>query len=303
MTQVIELGELMTEGRNERTVEIDRLSTVDVLRAINEEDKGVASAVEREIPSIARAVDLIVECLAARGRLFYVGAGTSGRLGVMDAAECVPTFGVRPDLVQGIIAGGPPALTGSVGGMEDDAAAGAADVRTRGVRRGDAVVGVAASGRTPYTVGALREARSLGARTVALFNNPGAEMDGVAEVAICPRTGPEAIMGSTRMKAGTAQKMVLNMLSTAAMIGIGKVYSNLMVDVQPANRKLVQRAVRIVSLAAGSSEEDAAGYLDEAGYRVKVAVVMALRRVGVAEAVDLLERAGGFVRAAAEAAK
>ncbi|MGE5483525.1 MAG: N-acetylmuramic acid 6-phosphate etherase [Ignavibacteriales bacterium] len=293
----------MTEGRNERTVEIDRLATIDVLKAINEEDKGVAQAVEKELPAIARAVDLTVECLMAGGRLFYVGAGTSGRLGVMDAAECVPTFGVAADLVQGIAAGGLPALTGPVGGVEDDADAGAADIRSRGVRQGDVVVGVAASGRTPYTIGALREARRAGARTVAVFNNPGAEMAGVADAAICPVTGPEAIMGSTRMKAGTAQKMVLNMLSTTAMIKMGKVYSNLMVDVQPANQKLVQRAVRIVSLAAGCDEADAAGYLEEAGYRVKVAVVMALRRVGAAEAASLLEQAGGFVRAAAEAGR
>ncbi|NPV70107.1 MAG: N-acetylmuramic acid 6-phosphate etherase [Firmicutes bacterium] len=294
---------LLTEGRNMRTVAIDRMETLEIVRMINDEDVGVALAVQRELPSVARAVDLIVECLKASGRLFYVGAGTSGRLGAIDASECIPTFGVSPAMVQAIMAGGNAALTGPVEGVEDDTGQGAADVRSRGVRRGDAVVGIAASGRTPYTVGALREAGSLGARTIAVFNNPGAEMSQVVEVAICPVTGPEAIMGSTRMKAGTAQKMVLNMLSTAAMIRLGKVYSNLMVDMQPTNIKLVQRARRMVTLASGCSDEEAARYLEEAHFQVKVAVVMALTRLSAGEAVRLLEESGGYVRAAAEMAR
>jgi N-acetylmuramic acid 6-phosphate etherase len=276
--------------------------TIDIVKMINEEDAGVALAVRAELPSIAKAADVIAACLRAGGRLFYVGAGTSGRLGAIDAAECIPTFGMTPETVQSIMAGGDAAFTGPVDGAEDDAAQGAADVRSRGVKAGDAVVGIAASGRTPYTIGALREAASLGARTIAVFNNPGAEMSRVAEIAICPVTGPEVIMGSTRMKAGTAQKMVLNMLSTAAMIRIGKVYSNLMVDMKPTNNKLVQRAKRMVSLASGCDQEEAAPCLHDAGFQVKVAIVMALTGRGAGEAARLLEEADGYVRAAVEMA-
>ncbi|MEW6522998.1 MAG: N-acetylmuramic acid 6-phosphate etherase [Bacillota bacterium] len=295
MKQGFDLDRALTEGRNERTLGIDRLETLATVRMINAEDQGVALAVEGELPSIARAVDVMVACLRAGGRVFYVGAGTSGRLGVLDASECVPTFGVSPDLVQAIMAGGQRALVAPVERVEDDAGQGAADVRDRGVRAGDVVVGIAASGRTPYTVGALMEARALGARTIAVFNNPGAVMASVAEIAICPATGPEVIMGSTRMKAGTAQKMVLNMLSTATMIRLGKVYSNLMVDMQLTNQKLVQRARRIISLASGCGEDEAERYLEEAGLRVKVAVVMAIARVPATEAARLLAEAGGFV--------
>ena len=287
-----------TEGRNERTLAIDCVDTLEILRMINREDLDVALAVQTELPAIARAVDSIVSCLSSGGRLFYVGAGTSGRLGVIDAAECGPTFGVGAETIQAIMAGGHPAMIAPVEGVEDNADRGAADVRARGIGRSDALVGIAASGHTPYTVGALREARLLGAKTIALCNNPGTPLAGIAEVAICPVTGPEAIMGSTRMKAGTAQKMVLNMLSTATMIRLGKVYSNLMVDVRPANAKLLQRAKRIVALASGCSEEEAARYLEAARSNVKLAVVMALTGLTAQRAATLLEASGGHVRAA-----
>jgi N-acetylmuramic acid 6-phosphate etherase len=295
--------EWSTEGRNERTVDIDCGDTLAILRMLNQEDLGVALAVQKELPAIARAVEVIVVCLSSGGRLFYVGAGTSGRMGVMDAAECGPTFGVDAETVQAIMAGGHPAVMAPVEGVEDDADRGAADVRARGVGHADALVAIAASGRTPYTLGALREAQLLGARTIAICNNPGAPLAGMAEIAICPLTGPEAIMGSTRLKAGTAQKLILNMLSTAAMIRLGKVYSNLMVDLRPANTKLVQRAKRIVALASGCSQGEAARYLEAARFEVKVAVVMALTGLTAPEAAVLLEESGGHVRTAARVSR
>ncbi|HAI20666.1 MAG TPA: N-acetylmuramic acid 6-phosphate etherase [Clostridiales bacterium UBA8153] len=288
-----------TEGRNERTLAIDAVDTLEILGMLNREDLGVAVAVHRELPAIARAVELAVACLSSGGRLFYVGAGTSGRLGVIDAAECGPTFGVGPETVQAIMAGGQAALTAAIEGIEDDADRGATDVRKSGVGPADAVVGISASGHTPYTVGALREAKGLDARTIAICNNPDAPLAGMAEIGICPATGPEAIMGSTRLKAGTAQKMVLNMLSTATMIRLGKVYSNLMVDVRPANAKLLQRAKSIVALASGCSEEEAVRCLEGARSDVKVAVVMALTGLMAPQASALLEQSGGHVRAAA----
>lgn len=274
-----------------------------ILRMLNQEDLGVALAVQKELPAIARAVEVIVVCLSSGGRLFYVGAGTSGRMGVIDAAECGPTFGVDAETVQAIMAGGHPAVMAAVEGVEDDADRGAADVRARGVGHADALVAIAASGRTPYTLGALREAQLLGARTIAICNNPGAPLAGMAEIAICPLTGPEAIMGSTRLKAGTAQKLILNMLSTAAMIRLGKVYSNLMVDLRPANTKLVQRAKRIVALASGCSQGEAARYLEAARFEVKVAVAMALTGLTAPEAAVLLEESGGHVRTAARVSR
>jgi N-acetylmuramic acid 6-phosphate etherase len=295
--------EWSTEGRNERTVDIDCGDTLAILRMLNQEDLGVALAVQKELPAIARAVEVIVVCLSSGGRLFYVGAGTSGRMGVIDAAECGPTFGVDAETVQAIMAGGHPAVMAAVEGLEDDADRGAADVRARGVGHADALVAIAASGRTPYTLGALREAQLLGARTIAVCNNPGAPLAGMAEIAICPLTGPEAIMGSTRLKAGTAQKLILNMLSTAAMIRLGKVYSNLMVDLRPANTKLVQRAKRIVALASGCSQGEAARYLEAARFEVKVAVVMALTGLTAPEAAVLLEESGGHVRTAARVSR
>ncbi|MGE5488320.1 MAG: N-acetylmuramic acid 6-phosphate etherase [bacterium] len=286
---------LLTEQRNPASSAIDTLSTEEMLRVINAEDAKVAAAVGREIPNIARAVDAIAERLRAGGRLFYIGAGTSGRLGVLDASECPPTFGVPQEMVQGIIAGGEPALTRAVEGCEDDAAAGAADIEARGFTAADALVGIATSGRTPYVLGAVARAREVGALTAGISCTPNSELSRAVEIAIEPLVGPEVVTGSTRMKAGTATKLVLNMLSTGVMIRLGYVYGNLMVNVQPANEKLRDRARRIVGEAAGVDAGAAARALDEAGGRVKVAIVMARLGVGRDEAARRLEAAGGQV--------
>lgn len=293
-----QLKRLATEERNERTVEIDCLPTIEVLRLINDEDKKVAFAVEAELPSIARAVDGIADRLAKGGRLFYVGAGTSGRLGFVDASECPPTFGVDPSLVQAIIAGGEKAISHSSEGAEDDAGQGERDIIGRGVNAHDAVVGIAASGRTPYVIGALEAARRLGALTISLTCNRESEMAKIADIAIAPVVGPEVILGSTRMKAGTAQKMVLNMISTTVMIKLGKVYSNLMVDMRPSNAKLVDRARRLIMIATGASYAESARILEDAGLNVKRAIVMLKAGVNAEEAGKLLDAAGGNVREA-----
>jgi len=291
----MEINRLVTEGRLEESMDIDRVSTLEMVRIINEQDKLVALAVEKELPNIARAIDVIADRLRAGGRLFYVGAGTSGRLGVLDASEIPPTYGAPLDLVQGVVAGGREAVFETREGAEDSREQGAVDIAAR-VRAGDVVVGIAASGRTPYTVGAVEEARRLGCVTIAVTNNPDSALAAAADIAIAPVVGPEVIMGSTRMKSGTAQKMVLNMLSTGAMIRLGKVYSNLMVDMQASNEKLRQRAVRMVMLAAGRDEETAARALAEAGGSVKQAIVALFAGVDSAAAKEALERAGGFVR-------
>ncbi|HEY0794257.1 MAG TPA: N-acetylmuramic acid 6-phosphate etherase [Acidisarcina sp.] len=291
------LGTLATEARNPASEGMDDLCTADLLRVINAADAQVASAVAAEIPRIAAAVDAIVERMDAGGRLFYVGAGTSGRLGVLDASECPPTFNVPPELVQGIIAGGDGALRRSVEGAEDDSAQGAADLAARGFGAADAVVGIAASGRTPYVVGALKYARSLGGLTVALSCVPGSAIAAVAELAIAPMTGAEVLTGSTRMKAGTATKLVLNSISTAVMVRRGLVFGNLMVNVQPTNAKLQDRARRIVAAATGLDLEAASRLLDEAG-GVKAAIVM--ERLGVSREVaeGRIEWATGKLREA-----
>ncbi len=291
-------GEALTEARNPATAAIDTLSSLEIVRLINEEDDRVAGAVRRELPRIAQAVDLIVERLRRGGRLFYFGAGTSGRLGVLDASEMPPTFGVPPDLVQGFIAGGDAALRRSAEAAEDDAEAGARAVRRAGVSAADAVVGITASGGAPWVLGAVAEARRRGAATIGLTCNPASPLARAVEVVIAPLVGPEVIAGSSRMKAGTAQKMVLNMLSTATMIRLGKVYGNLMVDVQPSNAKLRRRAVRILQEAAGVDEETAHRALEATGYEVKPALVMLLAGVDAGEARQRLAAAGGFVRRA-----
>lgn len=303
MSETEDLARLVTESRNPNTLEIDQAETEEILRLINAEDQQVPLAVAGEIPRIARAVDLIVAALTAGGRLFYAGAGTSGRLGVMDAVECLPTFRVPPEVIQGILAGGREAMFAAAEGAEDDPDLGRQDIAAHGVGAGDVVVGIAASGRSPYTVAALAEARRRGARTVAVVNNPASPLAGEAEIAIAPVVGPEVIMGSTRMKAGTAQKLVLNMLSTATFIRMGKVYSNLMVDLLPSNAKLVDRAQRIIHLATGCTNEEAAAALAAAGGEVKVAVVMVLARVAAAQARQLLQAAGGRVRQAVAMAR
>jgi len=264
----------LTEQENPRTAQISSLPTEEILRLINEEDARVASAVAQVLPEIARAVDGITNRLNQGGRLFYIGTGTSGRLGVLDAAECPPTFGVSPEMVQGIIAGGYDACYQAVEASEDDAAAGAHDLETRGFSKQDALVGVAASGRTPYTVGAVDRARQLGGFTVALTSVPGSLITRVAEISIIPIVGPEVIAGSTRMKAGTAQKLVLNMISTATMIRLGYVTGNRMTNVQTRNVKLRARAERILAAEAGLGPDRANEVLDAAGGKLPVALVM-----------------------------
>lgn len=294
------LERLVTEAVNERSKHLDTLDTLEMVRVINEEDKLVALAVEKVLPEIAQAVDIIAAAMKAGGRLFYIGAGTSGRLGVLDASECPPTYGVSPELVQGIIAGGYPALVRSSEGTEDSAEEGRKDLQAHGVRAGDVVVALAASGRTPYCIAALEEAKRLGARAIALTCNPDSEMSRVAELTIAPVVGPEVVTGSTRMKSGTAQKMVLNMLSTGAMVKLGKVYGNLMVDVQPTNSKLVERAKRIIAQAAGVDRATAERAFEAADRQVKVAVVMCLTGADAAAARDALEKGDGYVRRAAQ---
>ena len=294
------LDDLLTEGRNPASEGIDALPAADILAIVNAEDRKVADAVGREIPRIAQAVDAIAARLEKGGRLFYIGAGTSGRLGVLDAAECPPTFNVPPDLVQGILAGGEPALASAIEASEDDAALGARDLDARGFSPADALVGIAASGRTPYVLGAVAHARQLGALTIGISCTPGSDLSTAVEIPIEPLAGPEVIAGSTRMKAGTATKLVLNMLSTAVMIRLGHVYGNLMVNVQPANAKLRDRAVRIVAEAGGIDPEHAAQLLDASGGTVKTAIVMA--RLGIArEAAE--ERLGAARGRVSEALK
>ncbi|MCY2926805.1 MAG: N-acetylmuramic acid 6-phosphate etherase [Planctomycetota bacterium] len=291
-------SKLTTEKRNPRTANIDRLDALGIVDAINAEDARVAGAVGKERRAIAKAVEMIVTAFRAGGRLFYVGAGTSGRLGVLDASECPPTFGVRPGMVQGIIAGGRRALVRSVEGAEDQAGQGARAVEKRRVRAGDVVVGIAASGVTPFVRGALERARRAGAGTVFLTCAPEARRAAVADVVINPVVGPEAITGSTRMKAGTATKLVLNALSTAAMIQLGKVYGNLMVDVQASNVKLRDRAERIVMAGAGVGRARARRLLASAGGRSKTAILMARARLTRGQAQTRLKTCRGSLREA-----
>ena len=289
------LEKLLTEQQNPASAGIDALPTEEALRIINAEDRKVAEAVEREIPAIARAVDAIVAALERGGRLFYLGAGTSGRLGVLDASECPPTFSVPPELIQGIMAGGEAALSRATEATEDDPAIGVRDLGARGFTERDVLVGITASGRTPYVLGAAAEARRMGAVTVGISCTPDSELARLAAIAITPLVGPEVIAGSTRMKAGTATKLVLNMISTAVMIRLGHVYSNLMVNVQPRNSKLADRARRIVAEAAAVSPERAVELLEAAGGDAKVAIVMARLAVDRATAEARLASAGGRI--------
>jgi N-acetylmuramic acid 6-phosphate etherase len=287
---------MLTETPNPRTMNIDQFSTLEMLRIINEEDASVATAVGRVLPAVAQAVDAIAERLRAGGRLFYVGAGSSGRLGVLDAAECVPTFGVEPDRVQGILAGGDMALIHSAEGAEDDHDLGYHDLVAVNVGAQDVVVGIAASGRTPYVIGALEAANERGAITVAISCNEPAPILDLAQIPIPVVVGPEIIAGSTRLKSGTAQKMILNMLSTASMIRLGKVYGNLMVDVRVTNQKLAQRARNIVMKVAGISSEEAERLLSLTNNEAKPAIVMAVLGVSADEARARLDAAEGMLR-------
>ncbi len=292
------LAKLLTEQRNPASRDLDRLSIEQALRLINSQDKLVPLAVEREIPYIARAVELVVTAFKSGGRLIYVGAGTSGRLGILDASECPPTFGVDPGLVVGVIAGGKSSVFQSQEGAEDNEAQAAVDLRSIQLSQEDVVCGLAASRRTPYVVAAVNVARSIGAKTIYITTNPRSEFDFDVDVAICPEVGPEVLMGSTRMKSGTAQKLVLNMITTTAMVNMGKVYENMRVDLQLTNRKLVERSRRIVMMATGADYATAELTLEAAGGHVKTAIVMILGDVSVETAKERLRHAGGFVRQA-----
>lgn len=288
-----DLASLLTEQRNPASAGIDDLPTGQMLAVINGEDAKVAVAVHACIPYIARAVDAIAGRIQRGGRLFYIGAGTSGRLGILDASECRPTFNVPQDLVQGIIAGGETALVRAAEASEDDPASGARDLEARGFTPADSLVGIAASGRTPYVLGAIDRARSLGAFTAGISCSPASELSRRAEVGIEAIVGPEILTGSTRMKAGTATKLILNMISTGVMIRLGYVYGNLMVNVQPTNDKLRDRARRIIAEAAAVDAARAAELLDASGGNVRVAILMAKKGLPREEAAALLQRSGG----------
>lgn len=291
----VNLSALETEQRNKNSENIDTMETEDILRVINREDKKVAGVVEGVIPQITKVVDEACRRIQRGGRIFYIGAGTSGRLGVLDASECPPTYGVEPTLVQGIIAGGPQALVRSQEGAEDDMEQAGRDLKARGLNGSDTVVGLAASGRTPYVVGGLEYAGKIGAFTAAISCVRGAEISRHAEVPIEAVVGPEVVTGSTRMKSGTAQKLILNMISTAVMIHCGKVYRNLMVDVQPTNAKLVERARRIISESSGCGYEKAAALLEASGRNVKVAICMALTGLSKEKCAEILAGNGGNI--------
>jgi N-acetylmuramic acid 6-phosphate etherase len=292
-----DLANLPTEGRNPASEQIDELPAFEVLRIIHAADEEAVTAVQNQLPQIAAAVDAIVERLENGGRLLYLGAGTSGRLGVLDASECPPTYNTPPEMVQGIIAGGDLALRRSIERAEDDPAQGARDLQRRGVTAKDVLVGIASSGRTPYVMGAIEYAREHGALTIALTCVPGSPLATAAEMAITPDTGPEVVTGSTRMKAGTATKLVLNMLSTGALVRLGYVYGNLMVNVQPTNTKLENRATRIIATITGISYEEAGQLLAQAG-SVKAAVVMHKLGISRAAAEARLTAARGRLREA-----
>ncbi len=289
---------LITEQANSFTKNIDNVSTLEMARLINQEDARVAAAVAVELENIARAIDGIAERIKRGGRLIYIGAGTSGRLGVLDASECPPTFNTSPDLVVGLIAGGARALTEAIENAEDNVELGTSEIAALNVNENDSVVGIAASGGTPYVLGGIAEARKRGALTVSVSCNRPSPLEEAVEIGIAPLVGPEVVAGSTRLKAGTAQKIVLNMLSTGVMIKLGKTYGNLMVDVQPTNIKLRDRARRIVAQACGISLERAAELLEASDSEVKTAIVTELAGVAPAEARERLEQAGGMVRQA-----
>ena len=293
----------LTEQENPRTQQISSLSTCDIVRLMNDEDAGVAKAVAEVLGDVASAVDQIVKRMQRGGHLFYIGTGTSGRLGVLDASECPPTFGVSPDLVQAVIAGGYDACYRAVEASEDDAAAGARDLEQRGFTKADALVGIAASGRTPYTVGAVEHARRIGALTIAITSVPGSEIVNAAEISIVPLVGPEVIAGSTRLKAGTAQKLILNMLSTATMIRLGYVAGNRMTNVQTRNVKLRARAIRILQSEAGLDEQQAQTALAAADGKLPVALVMSQSGRSKEDAEAALDRARGVIAKAIDSLK
>lgn len=294
----LNLEGIMTETNNQRTQQIDVCSTLEMVTLMNEEDKQVAHAVELELPHIADAIDAIVAGFKRGGRLIYCGAGTSGRLGVLDASECPPTFGTNEEMVQGFIAGGDYALRHPIEGAEDSFEDGYELMKDIQVTDCDVVVGITASGRTKYVLGAIERAKEMGAFTVGICTNANSDLERMANLTIAPLVGAEVIQGSTRLKSGTAQKMVLNMLTTGSMIKIGKVYKNYMVDMKPSNEKLMDRSVRLVVEATGVTNEDAYEQLKQCGFHVKTAIVMIMRNCSFKEAKLLLEQTEGYVSAA-----
>ena len=299
-----QLSQLTTEQSNRHSRKIDTFDPRRILTLINREDKKVAGAVGKEIPAISSAVDIVVKSFKAGGRLIYAGAGTSGRLGILDASECPPTFGIKPPMVRGIIAGGKKALFVSQEGAEDRSEDGKRDIRLLSVNKNDVVCGIAASMRTPYVIGALAEAKHRGAKTIFVTTNPRAKLRQkqftnlrkLIDVAICPVVGPEVIMGSTRMKSGTAQKLVLNMITTTSMIRLGKVYKNMMVDLKLNSKKLEERAKRVIMATTGVEYETASRILKKSNGHVKTAIVVIISHVTVVEAGRRLKKAHGFVR-------
>ncbi|MEF7562458.1 N-acetylmuramic acid 6-phosphate etherase [Bacillus infantis] len=295
-----DLTKLATEMYNDKSTALDRMPTIEILRLMNEEDSFIPQAVQQVIPEVEQTVEAVVASFRKGGRLFYTGAGTSGRIGLMDSVECPPTFSTEPEMVQGVLAGGDKALMKAVEGAEDNEQLGQEDLQARGLTANDVVIGIAASGRTPYVVGALQYARSIGAMAVSLTSNRNAEISKHADIKIEVETGPEVLAGSTRLKAATAHKMILNMISTASMVKMGKAYKNLMVDVNASNFKLKERAKKIVCEATGTDYQTASEVLEKTEYSVKPAVVMLLSDVVYEDALQLLAEADGFVRGAVE---
>ncbi|MBU3217343.1 N-acetylmuramic acid 6-phosphate etherase [Clostridium estertheticum] len=291
----LNLKKLITESRNENTMNIDTVSTLEMVKIINNEDKKVAGAVEKELPKIAIAIDSIAQRMHKGGRLIYIGAGTSGRLGILDASECPPTFGTPEELVQGIIAGGKEAIFRAIEGAEDSKQIAESDLKSKGLTENDAVVGIAASGRTPYVIGGLEYANEIGALTISVTCNANSPVSAVAKISIAPVVGAEVVTGSTRLKSGTAQKLVLNMLSTGAMIKLGKVYGNLMVDVKSTNEKLTQRAKLIVCEATGIDIEEATEVLSKTDFDVKLAIFMILSKLNKEQAKIRLDLNKGYI--------
>ena len=295
---MIDLTKLVTETRNPNTMDLDQMTPLELVSVMNQEDLNVVAGVKEGLPQVAQAIEWAVSSLEAGGRIVYFGAGTSGRLGVLDAVECPPTFGVSPDVVVGLIAGGEKAFVRAVEGAEDSLELCEEEFKKIGLNKNDIAIGIAASGRTPYVIGGLRYARSLGCKTVAIACNKGSEVGKEADLAIEPSSGPEVLTGSTRLKSGTAQKMILNMISTGSMVGVGKAYQNLMVDVQQTNKKLVVRAQNITMAATGCTREEAAQALEQADGNAKLAIVMLLTQMPVEEAKAKLNAAHGHVRGA-----
>lgn len=293
---MIDLSVLVTESRNKETMGLDQMTPLEIVTVMNREDGKAVNAVGEVLPQIAQAIAWCTDSLKQKGRIIYIGAGTSGRLGVLDAVECPPTFGVSPDVVVGLMAGGTPAFVRAVEGAEDSQTMGEEDLKEIHLSPADIVIGLAASGRTPYVIYGLRYAKKIGCRTVAVSCNRDSEIGKEADLAIEPVPGPEVLTGSTRLKAGTVQKMVLNMISTGSMVGIGKVYQNLMVDVVQTNMKLITRAENIVMTATGCTREEARDCLEEAEGSVKLAITMILLHCGAKSAKTRLNRAGGYVR-------